>query len=253
MTSTKTPLLASAALLLALSASPAFAAQTCADAISNTKARVDASTNLTADQKADIGADLSEAARLSSQDEDTACLAKITAINTEFGWEASGNAIKEGARDLSDSASNMGRDISNEASNLSDRAQNRADRMEAEADANANIDSAAGVELDAAQVDGMALYNSKNVKLGKVTDVLKNSASGETYLVVTKGGFLGLGGTDYLVPADDASLEANNQLTLSSLDSASLNGYSTMDASAQSNLISVDANQNLGGIIDIER
>lgn len=253
MTNYKTPLLASAALLMALSTTPAMAAQTCADAISNTKARVDASTNLTSDQKADIGVDLTEAARLSSEDKDTACLAKITAINTEFGWEASGNMIKDGAQDVSESASEMGRDISNSASNMSDRAEMKANNMSDQARANANIDSAAGVELDAAEVDGMNLYNAKNVKLGKVTDVLRNSASGETYLVVTKGGFFGLGGTDYLVPADDASLEANNQLSLSSLDSASLNGYSTLDASAQSSLISVDANQNLSGIIDIDK
>jgi len=57
------------------------------------------------------------------------------------------------------------------------------------------------------ELTGRDVIGSDGAVLGRISDIVAGRASGRIYAVVSRGGFLGIGSTDYAVQLDELSLD----------------------------------------------
>lgn len=278
MNFSKLTLAASAIILSTAIASPA-SAETCTDALAKAKASINFSA-LSSEKQGDFKEIVSAATKAQAKGDSSLCFEKVANLNDEFDMDAAAEKAEKRAESIRDRAEMTEERAENRAERIEERVEmnaerkaemteDRLDRQEARADANFNanananandmakINASANSALNAdadtllvRDIDGMTIYNTSNAKIGKVRSVVENSSNGQNYLVVRQGGFFGLGGKDYLVPADQVMYD-NSNLAVSSLNSTKLDGYTRFDRA--DNYIVLDANQKADALISINR
>ncbi|MBJ3776815.1 PRC-barrel domain-containing protein [Acuticoccus mangrovi] len=105
----------------------------------------------------------------------------------------------------------------------------------------ATDDGAAGVPVEASSVamgvpfdelEGEVAYNDAGEKVGKITDIVMKQSSGELFLVVSAGGFLGIGDTDVVFPYESASISDDHVMIDTDLTAETVEDRTDYDESA---------------------
>ncbi|WP_043529675.1 PRC-barrel domain-containing protein [Litchfieldella xinjiangensis] len=61
--------------------------------------------------------------------------------------------------------------------------------------------------MQASELEGMTVINQEDEEIGDVKNVVKDDQSGELFVVVTVGGFWGLGGDEIALPLSDIQIQ----------------------------------------------
>lgn len=280
--------LAASALILTMSAAGAANAATCASAINSLQANVDVSA-LNADDRADYNSELDAAMDAQTNNNSEVCLERVAELEERFGTEAQADMIEnqldraeDRAEMMEDRMEERNQRLEERADRLEERAEERADaredRMEdrmdngtsysassgvnADADISANANNMANINTAANtstgstvivdDIDGQTIYNSANGRVGTVNRVVSNSASGDTYAVVERGGILGFGAKEYLVPTNQISMNGD-AVTVSNLSGTDMDSYTRLTNDVQTNYVTLNSDQNVDGIVTIGR
>ena len=261
--------LAASAIVLSTAAFGPANAETCAEALTKAQANINVSA-LSSDDREDYNEIVNAATKAQAEGDSSLCFEKVANLNDEFDMEEAEERAEARAEQIRDRAERADERAEQRAEAELDRGDDAWDtrtaasgNLNTEADTNANnmaqinasANSALNADSDALlvrDIDGMTLYNTADAEVGKVRSIVENPSDGEDYLVVRQGGFFGLGGKDYLVPADQVMLEGKD-LTVSSLNSTDLDSYTVLERNDRDAYVTLDSDARADALISINR
>ncbi|WP_075219543.1 PRC-barrel domain-containing protein [Acuticoccus yangtzensis] len=101
----------------------------------------------------------------------------------------------------------------------------------AEAPAAMSATTATASALPLTELEGVDAVNSAGEKIGDVDEVVIENATGETYIVISVGGFLGIGDKDLAFPVSDVTMDGDVVRVATDLNEETLKDQESYDES----------------------
>lgn len=92
--------------------------------------------------------------------------------------------------------------------------------------------SALAIAVPFDELEGATAYNEAGDEIGEINDVVRQTASGDLYVVVSAGGFLGLGDSDVVFPYGDVAMVDDRVVIATPLTADTVEEREDYDASA---------------------